>query len=87
MFCDIYSCKHYKDIDLIFGSLLAKAQDGHFHKPGGYEEFQKAIAFSVFTYEETGKKLGPMKNCAIETFLQQQVRDARWFLIPFILTD
>ena len=67
-------CK--KDIDLIFGSLLAKAQDGHFHKPGGYEEFQKAIEFSVLIYEEAGKKLGPMKNCVIETFLQQQVRNA-----------
>ena len=71
----VAKCK--RDIDLLFGPLLAKAQDGHFHKPGGYEEFQKALAFSLETYEETGKKLGPMKNCAIETFLREQVRNAR----------
>ena len=65
-------CK--EDIDLIFGPLLAKAQDGRFHKPGGYQEFQEAVAFSLYTYEETGKELGPKKNCAIETFLREQVR-------------
>ena len=68
-------CK--RDIDLRFGPLLAQAQDGHFHKPGGYEEFQKALALSLETYMETEEELGPMKNCVVETFLREQVRNAR----------